>query len=119
MGLIEMIRVVPVHSADCERAFSHMKMVKSSIRSRLGQVALTSLLRVQIESPAIEDFDPEEALQVWVGSGQRSKRPNYMDDCEDSSASESDDGTDWTEPQNHTGMYDFRSYSRSYLCYFE
>ena len=59
---IEMVRVIPVHSADCERAFNYMKMVKSDTRSRLGQVALTLLLRVQMDSPEIENLDPEEAL---------------------------------------------------------
>ena len=55
-----------MHSADCERAFNYMKMVKSDTWSRLGQKVLTSLLRVQMNSPETENFDREEALRVWV-----------------------------------------------------
>lgn len=57
--------VIPVHTADCERAFSTLKRVKTRLRSTLTNTNLNHLLRIRIEGPAIDSFDFDKALMHW------------------------------------------------------
>ncbi|XP_056450414.1 uncharacterized protein LOC130385760 isoform X1 [Gadus chalcogrammus] len=52
--------VIPVHTADCERAFSTLKRVKTRLRSTMTNATLNHLLRISIEGPAID-----KAVSRW------------------------------------------------------
>ncbi|KAI8487153.1 hypothetical protein Bbelb_349510 [Branchiostoma belcheri] len=52
-------------TADCERAFSTLKRVKTRLRSRLKTSTLNNLLKISIDGPHIDDFNFEEAATVW------------------------------------------------------
>ena len=54
-------------TADCERAFSTVNRVKTSLRNRLKTETLDSLLRISIDSPSID-----EARAFW--SKQKNRR---------------------------------------------
>ncbi|KAL5494009.1 hypothetical protein EMCRGX_G015277 [Ephydatia muelleri] len=61
--LANLALVIPINTADCERAFSTMKRVKTRIRNRLKSVTLDALLRISIQGPSLDEFDFESAKQ--------------------------------------------------------
>ena len=58
-------RVLPPHTADCERDFSKLKLIKSVLRNRMGEATLDALMRISIAGPALESFNFEKAAQRW------------------------------------------------------
>ena len=56
---------IPFSTADCERAFSAMKRVKTPLRNRLKTSTLDCLLRISIEGPNLNDFDFDLAVKKW------------------------------------------------------
>ena len=64
LSLIDLILSIPAHSADAERGFSEMKLVKSDWRSNLRSDVLSDLLFIQ------------PAIALWSVSGEAAKRPN-------------------------------------------
>ncbi|ELU00533.1 hypothetical protein CAPTEDRAFT_185334 [Capitella teleta] len=65
LGLIDLWLTLPASSAEAERVFSQLKIVKSDIRSKLQDTRVSDLLTIQLCSPSIEDFDPTEAIHLW------------------------------------------------------
>ena len=63
--LANLALVIPINTADCERAFSTMKRVKTRIRNRLKSVTLYALLRINIQGPSLDEFDFESAVNKW------------------------------------------------------
>ena len=59
--------LVPVSTAECERAFSSMKRVKTELRNRLKTSTLDCLMRISIEGPPSSDFNFERAADIWGG----------------------------------------------------
>lgn len=57
--LAQICLVLPLSTADCERAFSTMKRVKTPLRNRLNTKTLDSLMRIRIEGADQECFDFE------------------------------------------------------------
>ena len=45
-------------------------LIKSNLRSTLTQTNMQILMRVKIEGPVLEDFDPSEAIGHWLTSGK-------------------------------------------------
>ena len=48
-AFVQVYRVVPIHTADVERTFSQLKLIKTRIRNRLAESTLDSLVRISIE----------------------------------------------------------------------
>ena len=65
------IAVLPASSSEAKRLFSAMKRVKSSLRNRLTTTKLDHLLRVSIEGPTIDKWDPYPAMRKWESMGNR------------------------------------------------
>ena len=63
--------VIPAHTADCERAFSALKRVKTRLRSTLTAKNLNHLLMVRIEGPDISQFNFDQAVERWGGLRNR------------------------------------------------
>ena len=63
---------LPVHTADCERAFSLQNNIKNSQRNRLLSDRLDTLMVISAEGPAKEEFKFDQALLKW------SKEKNRM-----------------------------------------
>ena len=56
---------IPVRIASVEQSFPQMKMIKTRLRNRLGEMSL-SLMKIAIESPQkMSDRDLEEVIDVW------------------------------------------------------
>ena len=77
--LLDLVLTLPASTAECERGFNMMKQIKSDWRSNLGLEQINELMTVQLLSPDIKDFDPVKAIDLWVTSGLRRRRPDYMD----------------------------------------
>ena len=73
--LMEIIFVLPLSTASCERGFSAMKRVKSDWRSKLTTATLSKLIYISVEGPDIEDYDCLPALERWWQEGERARRP--------------------------------------------
>ena len=56
---------IPVGTASVECSFSHMKMVKSLLRNRLGEANLSYLMKIALESA--EALADEELEQIVTG----------------------------------------------------
>ena len=62
----------PVHTSDCERAFSAQNNVTTPLRNRLSSQHCDQLMRIMMEGPKnFDDFDFQKAVQVW---GSQKKR---------------------------------------------
>ena len=55
----------PVTTADCERAFSTMKRMKTELRNCMSTKTLNQLLQICIEGPQLEEFDRDKAVDTW------------------------------------------------------
>lgn len=62
-------------SAEAERGFSQLKLVKTNIRSMLGQISLNNCLGIKLLGSDIQSFDPFPAIDYWNNSSVRSRRP--------------------------------------------
>ena len=55
----------PVHTRDCERAFSSQNLVTTALRNRLAPETCDKLMRIKIEGPNLHEFDFTKALLEW------------------------------------------------------
>ena len=55
----------PVHTSDCERAFSAQNNVTTPLRNRLSPEHCDQLMRVMLEGPPITKFNYISALKQW------------------------------------------------------
>ena len=75
---MDVVLTLPAHSADAERGFSELKLVKSDWRTNLGNDVLTDLLHVSLHTATIGEFDPTAAIHLWNASGPRTRRPEFV-----------------------------------------
>ena len=64
-------RVIPIHTADVERTFSQLKLIKTRTRNRMNEKTLDSLLRIALEGPDVDKFPVAEAVEVWASQKNR------------------------------------------------
>ena len=57
--------LLPIATAECERAFSTMHRVKSRLRSEMSNSTLNHCMRISIEGPHMEEFDFNKSLDKW------------------------------------------------------
>ena len=63
---------IPNGTASVERSFSQMKMIKTRLRSRLGEKSLSHLMKIAIESPEkLSDSDLENIVDIWCRQSRR------------------------------------------------
>lgn len=78
LSLIDFILSLPATSVHNERCFSHMKIMKTDRRSRMTSSTMTDVLLVKLETPDIEKFDPQSAINLWtITPSGRTRRPNF------------------------------------------
>ena len=82
--VIDLVLSLPVSTAECERGFNTLKQIKNDWRSSLASDTTNDLMTILLCSPDISNYNPNEAIQLWLASGLRQRRPNFMDK-EDSS----------------------------------
>lgn len=55
----------PIHTADCERAFSGQNRITTALRNRLSPEHCDDLMKVLIEGPDLKTFDFVACLNEW------------------------------------------------------
>ena len=68
-----LVLTLPATSTACERGFSHMKLIKTDIRSSLSENTLSNSILIKLHSPTIGEFDPTPAIEHWLR--QKERRP--------------------------------------------
>ena len=64
-------RVIPIHTADVERTFSQLKLIKTRTRNRMNEKTLDSLLRIVLEGPDVDKFPVADAVELWASKKNR------------------------------------------------
>ena len=85
LAVVNLILSIPPSSAEAERGFSQLKLVKSNLRSNLDQKTLNNLLAVKMLA-SVETYNPAKAIEHWNNSGARSKRPNFLESTNSTTA---------------------------------
>lgn len=82
--LAEIVLCFPLNTACCEWGFSVMKKIKHDWRASLDPTTLATLLKIALDGPPLADADPmlQRALDHWWFQGQRTRRPNFVEDPE-------------------------------------
>ena len=82
LHLVEILLVLPISAAQCERAVSSQNRIKSSTRATLSVSVLEDLIRLSSEGPPVADFDPAPAVDRWFArdksKGEHSRRPHFL-----------------------------------------
>ncbi len=82
LHLVELVLVLPISAAQCERAVSAQNRIKSSTRATLDVSVLEDLIRLSSEGPSVPEFDPTPAVERWFyrdkSMGERPRRPHFL-----------------------------------------
>ena len=62
--LVEIMMVISVSTASCERNFSHMNNEKTSLRTKLSNSKLNDILRVNLSGISLKKFDASFPLEL-------------------------------------------------------
>ena len=71
---VDLKETVPASSADAERGFSRLKLLKTVQRTRLRDGSVTDQLTVELNTAYIETFNPMPAIDLWVNAGIQALR---------------------------------------------
>lgn len=70
----ELLFSLPFTNSIVERTFSAMKIVKTNRHTSLLSSKLDDLMEINVEGPELENFSPDQAVQLWWSDHTR--RPN-------------------------------------------
>ncbi|XP_067668254.1 zinc finger protein 862-like [Haliotis asinina] len=71
LHIVRIMLTLPISSAECERAFSAQKRIKSDVRSCLSVQRLSDLILISSEGPDLAEFNPEKSVNKWMSNGKR------------------------------------------------
>ena len=77
LHLIELMLVMPISAAQCERGFSAQGRIKRDVRSCLNVSTTEDLIRIGLEGPAVDQYDPTSAVHRWLNLSTRARRPTF------------------------------------------
>ena len=80
--LVELLLSIPISNAKVERMFSLMNRVRTDFRASLSENTLNNLIRIQMEGPPLEEFDPTPAIQLWAMGGYPPKPKGKALQCQ-------------------------------------
>ena len=61
------------------KEFSQLKLIKTNLRSKLGQSALNHCMGTNMLAPCIKEHDQHPAIHYWDNMSIRARRPYYKD----------------------------------------
>ena len=76
--LLAISRVLPVSSVECERGFSKQNLIKTRLRCSLTIESLERLMRISINGPRLEDFDPLPIFRMWRSRGGSNAKGRHV-----------------------------------------
>nr|CAH7721191.1 unnamed protein product [Callosobruchus chinensis] len=62
---------IPISLASCERSFSKLSLIKSYLRSSMGQERLSGLASIPIECLMIKNVNFEEIIEAFANAKAR------------------------------------------------
>lgn len=68
--LVEIMFCFSPSTAACERGFSCMNRIKTSLRSNLSTNTMNDLMRISIDGPDTCDYDPLLAIEHWQSTAK-------------------------------------------------
>jgi len=71
LTLLNRVNTIPVSTAECERGFSKMNIVCTSLRSRLTVKHLSSLMLISLSGPPLRLWKPLSYVKSWLASDRR------------------------------------------------
>ncbi|MCP3898261.1 MAG: hAT transposon family protein [Desulfobacteraceae bacterium] len=74
MAVVDLMLCIPASSAENERGLSLMKLTKSDRRSRVTIKTLSELMVIQLLTPKVDEYNPEDPIQAWMGSWKGKRR---------------------------------------------
>ena len=81
LHLVEILLILSISAAGCERMVSSQNRIKSSLRASLKTRSLEGLIRISAQGPRLEEFDPVPSVNHWFArdqsKGERQRRPNF------------------------------------------
>ena len=75
--LVEILLVLPLSAAQCERAISAQNRIKNCHRASLASHTTEDLIRISAEGPPLREFDPTAAVATWFASAKKPRRPFF------------------------------------------
>ena len=69
--LMNAVATLPVSTAACERGFSRMNLICTSLRSTLTVNHLSSLIFISTVGPPLQNWKPELYVKSWLAKGRR------------------------------------------------
>lgn len=69
-SLINLLEVLPVSSADCERGFSQMNLYHTSGRNRLSVSSVNDMMMIGINGPPLAAWNSTKYVISWLKSGK-------------------------------------------------
>ena len=77
LHLVKIMLVLPISSANCERAFSAQKRIVTANRSSMAVTTASDLILISTEGPELSSFDPGKAVTKW--KEDKNRRPTYKE----------------------------------------
>ena len=94
LQLVDLILTISATSAEAERGFSELKLLKTDNRNCLAMSSLNTLLRIRLLSPVVEAFDPGAAIEHYNKALKRRKSAPMTKVMEELVGVESDEDDD-------------------------
>lgn len=76
--LAEICLVLPVQTACCERGNSCLTRIMTDWRASLNVDTREALMNISMNGCGFQEYDATPAVQRWLNSGERLKRPEFM-----------------------------------------
>ena len=81
LKLVEILLVLPITTAQCERTVSAPNRIKNSVRSSLSASMLEDLIRISSQGPPAVKFDLTASTDRWLScdksKGEKPRRPTF------------------------------------------
>ena len=75
--IVEILLVLPISSANCERAFSAQKRIITPTRTSMLTSTASDLILISTEGPELAEFNPNSAITRWKEDCEGQRRPLY------------------------------------------
>ena len=77
--VVELCLIIPVQTACVERGNSCLNRIMTDHRASLEVPTVSALMHNAINGPSHGEYDATRAVAHWLTSGERRRRPEYMD----------------------------------------
>ena len=78
LSLVDLVLTIPAASSDSERGFNHLKLAKTTFRSKLTDSHLSDQLTIILESADVSTYDPNTAIALWNSTPRRTCTPKVI-----------------------------------------